>query len=188
MGNLSFEKIIDNVFDNLKKITPALIALLIASAIILYAPRTFLNKIHLDNLGDKFETICGFIFIISVSLIVSILVSSIAGAIKRKCFVKSLENELVHITNPEKIIVMLMYHMPAHTISLSIREGITGALLQKQIIAYASSVSDSVGILTFQFVLQPWVVDYLELHDDFYKMSQSEFQRCLKEHYGRIKI
>lgn len=188
MSNTSFDKIIDSVFDSLKKLTPALLALLIASSFILFAPEEFMNKISLDNLGDGFKTVCGFIFVISLSLIVSILAFSIVEAIRRKCFVKSLEKEMPHLTDPEKIIVKLMYHMPAHSISLSAQAGITGALLQKKIIAYASSVGDGIGVFTFQFVLQPWVVKYLDSHDDFCKISQSELQKCLEEHYKRIRI
>ena len=188
MSNTSFDKIIDNVFDGLKKLTPALLALLIASSFILFAPEEFMNKINLNNLGDTFKTICGFIFVISLSLIVSILVFSIAKMTRRKCFVKSLEKELPRLTNPEKIIVKMMYHMPAHSISLSVQEGITGALLQKKIIVHASSVGDNVGAFTFQFVLQPWVIKYLDSHDDFCKMSQSEFERSIEEHYKRIRF
>ncbi|MBO5041211.1 MAG: superinfection exclusion B family protein [Clostridia bacterium] len=188
MSNTSFDKIIDNVFDSLKKLTPALIALLIATSFLLFAPEEFMRKINLDNLGGTFKTVCGFTFVISLSLIVSILTFSIVGLIKRIFFVKSLEKELQRLTDPEKIIVKLMYHMPAHAISLSVQEGITGALLQKKIIAYASSVGDGIGVFTFQFVLQAWVVKYLDSHDDFCKISQSELQKCLEEHYKRIRI
>lgn len=187
MSNTSFDKIIDNVFGGLKKLTPALIALLIASSFILFAPEEFIKKINLHNLGNTFRTVCGFTLVISFSLIISILSFSIIEAVKRKAYVKSLEKELSLLTNPEKIIVKLMYHMPAHSISLSVQEGITGALLQKKIITYASSVGDQVGLLTFQFVLQPWVVKYLHSHNDFCEMSQIELQNRLEEHYKRIK-
>lgn len=188
MSNTSFDKIIDNVFDSLKKLTPALLALLIASSFILFAPEEFMRKINLDNLGGTFKTVCGFTFVISLSLIVSILTFSIVGLIKRRSFVKSLEKELQRLTDPEKIIVKLMYHMPAHAISLSVQEGITGALLQKKIIARASTVGDYVGIFTFQFVLNPWVIRYLDSHSDFYDMSQSQYDELLEEHYDRIRF
>ena len=188
MSNTSFDKIIDSVFDSLKKLTPALLALLIASSFILFAPEEFMNKISLGNLGDGFKTVCGFVFIISLSLIVSILAFSIVEAIRKKCFVKSLEKELPHLTYPEKIIVKLMYHMPAHSSSLSVQEGITGALLQKKIIACASSVGDNVGVFTFQFILQPWVVKYLDSHPDFFHMTEEQIKTQLKDHYNRIGL
>ena len=188
MSNTSFDKIIDNVFGGLKKLTPALIALLIASSFLLFAPKEIIEKINLHNLGNTFNTLCGFAFVISVSLIISILSFSIIGAIKKQSYIKSLEKELLLLTHPEKIIVELMYHMPAYSISLSVQEGITGALLQKKIIIYASSVGDRVGLLTFQFVLQPWVVKYLHSHNDFCKMSQAELQKHFEEHYERIKL
>ena len=160
MSNTSFDKIIDNVFDNLKKLTPTLVALLIASSFVLFAPEEFLTKINLINLGDTFKTICGFIFVISFSLMVSIVTFSIVETVRRKCMVKSMEKELPRLTNSEKIIVKLMYHMPAHSISLSAQEGITASLLQKKIVVCASSAGDNVGVFTFQFILQPWVVKY----------------------------
>ena len=188
MGNISFDKIIENVFDSLKKLTPALVALLIASSFILFAPENFIEKIGLNKLSEDFRTICGFVFVISVALIVSISIFSLAGGIRKRMYIKSLEKGLMRLTYAENVMVQLMYHLPAHSISMSAQEGVTGALLQKKIIAFASSVSDNVGVFTFQFVLQPWVVKYLDLHDDFCKISQSELQKCLEEHYKRIRI
>ena len=53
MSNTSFDKIIDSVFDSLKKLTPALLALLIASSFILFAPEEFMNKIAEYGIGVK---------------------------------------------------------------------------------------------------------------------------------------
>ena len=188
MSNTSFDKILDNVFGGLKKLTPALVAILIASSFLLFAPKEWLVKINLGNLDDTFKTICGFFFVISSALIMSITLFTAFEAIKKRKIVNFLEKELLKLTKAEKVIVKLMYHMPAHTISLSAQEGITGALLQKKIIAYAASVGDNVGPFTFQFVLQPWVIKYLDLHGDFYDMSQDEYNKLLEEHYKRIRF
>ena len=102
--------------------------------------------------------------------------------------VKSMEKELPRLTNSEKIIVKLMYHMPAHSISLSAQEGITASLLQKKIVVCASSVGDNVGVFTFQFILQPWVVKYLDSHPDFFHMTEEQIKTQLKDHYNRIGL
>ena len=186
MNNTSIDNIFDKVFDRLKKLTPALVAILIASAILLFAPTEFISKINLSNLGDEFNRICGFVFLISSCIVASIMIFSFVDFVRRKIFILKMKQELPKLTISEKIIITLMYHLPAHSISLCVQEGITGALLKKQIVTYASTVSDNVGVFTFQFILQPWVVRYLDYHPDFYNMSEEEFRQQLEKHYKRI--
>jgi hypothetical protein len=100
---------------------------------------------------------------------------------------KNMEKIILELTPPEKTLILLMYFSPAHSMSMSLQEGITGALLQKNIISLASSVGDNVGVFTFPCVLQPWVVRYLSSHPEILNtMSEKQIQNLINDHYRRL--
>ena len=68
---------------------------------------------------------------------------------------------------------------------MSIQDGVTGALMSKNIIELASNVPDNTGLLTYQFVLKPWVVKYLNAHKEEYEIG---FEEIEKEYNRYISI
>lgn len=75
--NLNLAQIVESVFNGFKKLTPALLAVAIASGCILFLPVQILSKMGLDRLLDGERTILGIVFLISTILIFVIIVSCI---------------------------------------------------------------------------------------------------------------
>ena len=73
----SFDKIIDKVFDSFKKVTPALVAIMIVTGLILFLPVSVLEKLGLNNLEPIWRMIIGLLFILSCSLILTIFLSTV---------------------------------------------------------------------------------------------------------------
>ena len=102
MSNISFDKIIDKVFDGFKKITPALVAVAIVSGSILFLPVTFLSKLGLDNLPESIKTVIGTLFLLSCSLILTILCSVVFQRVIKTAKHKKLLSDLKKSTIKEE--------------------------------------------------------------------------------------
>ena len=64
----------EKVFDSFKKISPALIAVALASGLILFLPESVLEKMALNNLQDVWKIVIGLVFIVSCALIITIAI------------------------------------------------------------------------------------------------------------------
>ncbi len=70
--SISVDNISEKIFDNFKKITPALVAVALLTGMILFLPEPVLIKMSLNNLPILWNKIIGFIFLLSVALIVTL--------------------------------------------------------------------------------------------------------------------
>lgn len=190
MSNISFDKIIDKVFDGFKKITPALVAVAIVSGSILFLPATFLSKLGLNNLPESIKTLIGTLFLLSCALILTILCSVVfqrrIKIAKYKKQIKMLEKQMQKMTEYEKNIIEIMNRMPANILVFSEQQGITGILNSKNIIYQVSTVSCKSYAFMFQYALQPWVIDYINRHKDYFTISDDEFEKNLNSYYKNI--
>ena len=189
MSNTSFDKIIDKVFDGFKKITPALVAVWIASSFLLVAPERLLKTMNLDNMGNEYKMFCGFLFVFSSAIIISItslyIGRLISRTIKNKAFKKSLKKVLLELTDCERKLVRLMYHSPGHSMKL-FDDCITSVLLKKGIIVNASNVKYCYSSI-MAFVLNDWVVDYLNRHPSCELCSKDDLDEVRYNYYRRFK-
>ena len=64
--------IIEKAFDGFKKITPALIAVLIFTGLILFLPQAILQKMALESIPSGWKLIVGLLFILSATIILSL--------------------------------------------------------------------------------------------------------------------
>ena len=78
------DNLFEKVFDEFKKLTPALLAICIASGLILFLPETILRKMALNGFPLFWKRITGILFVISLALIVTILLSSIYKPLHNK--------------------------------------------------------------------------------------------------------
>ena len=69
---ISTDTIIDKVFAGFKKITPALVAVSLASGAILFLPANVLNVLGLNGLPKNARITIGILFLLSTILIVTI--------------------------------------------------------------------------------------------------------------------
>ncbi len=174
----------DNIFNGLKKLSPALVALSIATGFIIFAPQWLLNKLGIQNLPEFVAPIIGGVFILSTTLIITIVTFSIIKKFGNRNHFRALEKQIDRLTPEEMMRVLMMYHAPGNALSMSIQDGVTSALIAKKIIVNVTTISDGIGLYTFPFVLQPWAVNYIKKHREEYKYT---FEDVEKEYNAYMK-
>lgn len=177
---------VNKVFDNLKKLSPALLAICLSSGLLVLAPESFLVKLRIDSLPRVVYQIVSGIFVVSSILVLTIAFFEIIQVVRVHRTNRLLEKQIDELTYDEIMRVLIMYHMPGNTLSMSIQDGVTGALHYKCIISRITNVGDGVGILTFQFILQPWVLRYLKKNLDKYSEYLSKVEEEYQKYYRRF--
>lgn len=184
----SIDRILNNVFDNLKKCTPALVTLLLGTAFLVFAPEKLLRKLHLYTIPESIMSVIGLAFLISLVLVVVIATTKLFKRISRWRSIAECKKQLNKLSDEEKMIIVLMYNQPYHILSMSESSGIAGVMRSKCIIGMASNISDGVGYLTFKYVLQPWVVKYLDKHPNFFPMTEQEIEQVYTAYMKSIRL
>ena len=119
--SISVDSISEKIFDNFKKITPALVAIALLTGMILFLSDSVLKKMALDNLPDLWNRIIGLIFLLSVAIIVTLVVFSIISKNKNKRMAKkireNLKNKLKKLSPRQKTIVFQLLHSEDKTIA-----------------------------------------------------------------------
>lgn len=72
---VSLDSLTEKLFDNFKKITPALVASAILTGLLLFLPKSILGRMNLDVLPDFWNRIIGIVFLLSVILIMTMLLT-----------------------------------------------------------------------------------------------------------------
>ena len=186
--NFDLAKILDKAFDDFKKTTPLLVSICLVSFLLLFLPAPFKKIIRLDGLSEKALTVIGIIFIVSASLIIVIVVFKLFEYIKRIIYIKHLEKCMLLLPERAKMIILVMFHSNDNLISLEENDGIKGVLLAKNIIYRASNVSDGVGVISFQYALQPWVIEYCMKHKEFDSVPLEEIKHFKDKHYQKLSM
>ena len=163
--SISVDNISEKIFDNFKKITPALVAVALLTGMILFLPDSVLKKMALNDLPDLWNRIIGLVFLLSVALIVTLVVFSTISQIKDKRREKrlreSLKKNLKKLSPRQKAIVLRLLHSEDKTITLDKNSGDTIYLVNNLFI-YMPQQAVTLGwnnemILTY--VPQPWLLD-----------------------------
>lgn len=163
--SISVDNISEKIFDNFKKITPALVAVALLTGMILFLPDSVLKKMALNDLPDLWNRIIGLVFLLSVALIVTLVVFSTISQIKDKRREKrlreSLKKNLKKLSPRQKSIVLRLLHSEDKTITLDKNSGDTIYLVNNLFI-YMPQQAVTLGwnnemILTY--VPQPWLLD-----------------------------
>ena len=91
--------IIDKVFAGFKRITPALVAMFLASGAILFLPVHVLELLGLNGLPGKVRTVIGILFLLSITLVITIALSScwkfVVRKIRRTMVLKNLKKDFL---------------------------------------------------------------------------------------------
>ena len=181
--NVSIDRCIESVFAGFRKVTPALLSVVIVAGVILFGPKHILEKVYLSNLSKGTLKIVGIVFLISVFLLIINILSYGVERIKSKRYVRHLKKELKLCTYAERKMISLMYYAPSHSLLMSYYGQIKGALLIKEIIVQTTKVSGNIGHMTFSYMLQPWVLRYIKRHKDFLTMTYEEAEEEYKTYY-----
>ena len=178
---------IDNIFNGLKRLSPALIALFCTSAFVVFAPEQILVKLGIQDLPLYVTQIVGGVFLLSFALIISILAFSVKKSHDERRAVRNMERMIEELTPEELLRVLIMYHSPGNTLSMSINDGITSSLSAKRIVVHGSNISDGIGFMSFPFILQPWAVRYIKKHRDEYNISFEDIEKERKRYVQNLK-
>ena len=154
-----------NVFDNFKKLTPALFSIMTLSGLILFLPQSILHKMALDNLPDSVKMIIGFIFLLSSALTVSIIVFSYMHKAalhrRRKLFLMNKKKMLMQLGDSQKKIIFELLHSNDKKIYLDPNSGDTLYLLNNGFLFQPTQVFsvDYDNNTIMSYTPQPWLLD-----------------------------
>lgn len=171
----SFEKIMDKVFDSFKKISPALVAIMIMTGSILFLPISILEKLGLNNLDPIWRTIIGLLFLLSCSLILTILLSSVFQKVLKKIKYKNLRKKLrksyIQLSLKHKKIIIKMMTSSSKSIELDSTSGDTIYLVDNNFIFMPQQAMD---IYSGEYIYapQPWLVDLFEKEHELFNTKK----------------
>lgn len=160
----------EKVFDNFKKITPALVVLSISSALILFLPESFLMKMSLDKLPDIWKRIIGIIFILSTSLIIVIITIIYLRKTKPKRFCKKMRKNFIGLPVKYKDLLIKLLNDKDRCMNLNPYSGDTLYLVNNMFI-YRSQSSKLYCIdedISFLYAPHPWLIDLFEKEPDLF--------------------
>ena len=164
-----------NIADVFKLPVKIFAAIALGAGLILFLPDSLIQKLYLVTFRDSFGFIIGLVFIISISIVgVTVLVAFYKMLSSKILFAKSKKSRekcLNGLDDYQKTIVYSLMEEINHTDELPIHDGSVIWLEQNWIIGKAASqhfISDPTNP-TFPYMLQPWVVEYLNLHKVLYQ-------------------
>lgn len=162
---ISMDNISSKVFDNFKKITPALFSLVILSGLVLFLPENILAKMGLNNLPDLVKVIIGIIFLLCSSLIVTIVLFSCFESWRKKRKQKQFQinqrKKLEQLSNSQKRIIFDLMRSDDKSIQLEANSGDTQYLLANRFI-HQPTQAMSLGFnneMELIYIPEPWLMD-----------------------------
>lgn len=172
-----------NFVELLKLPTKIIVALTIATGIILFIPDSILNKMYMMNFRTTYGFIIGLVFIISlsISLVYSIIVvyKFFSKKYYKHKFMKNAVSYLEKLTSYQKFIVFDLYQEDNFTEELPLHDGAIKILEHYMMIGKATTqyfVEDFNNAL-FPYMLQPWVVEKLNENIELKKKFKMEYEK-----------
>lgn len=171
----SVESITEKTFDNFKKITPALVAIAILTGLLLFLPKTVLQRMHLDELPVLWSRVIGIVFLLSIALIVTLLIFTIISHFTEKSRNKRIRANLKRryqtLSPKQKAIIKQLLESEDKTISLDKNAGDT-IYLENNFFLHMPEQVFSLGWdneMTLKYVPQPWLLDLYNEEPEFFK-------------------
>ncbi len=163
--NINFDNMAEKIFDNFKKITPALIAVSILTSFILFLPKGILAKMSLDELPVLWYRIIGLAFLFSIALIITIIIMSmfsfIGKYLRNKKIREELKKKIQNLSYRQDEILIKLLHSEDKTIELDITSGDTVYLLNNSFL-YRPEQTLSYGLdgsMYAKYTPQPWLME-----------------------------
>lgn len=135
-----------NAIKELFKIIKApyiLVALSLCSGLILFLPDNIIKKMYMYNFRDNFGGFIGAIFIISLCLLLTLLISKVYKILKNKYTIEKLKKSrikyLLELDNEKIKIIKKFINTPDHTLAMNYNSGITLELSANGIITQAGA-------------------------------------------------
>lgn len=163
--SVSIDSIAEKIFDNFKKITPALVASAIFTGLLLFLPKNILLRMNLDELPVLWSQIIGILFLLSVALISTMVVfsviSQVASYISKKQRKANLKKKYQSLSPRQKTIILQVLRSEDKTIVLDKNSGDTIYLVNNGFLHMPQQVftlgwNDE---MMLKCVPQPWLLD-----------------------------
>lgn len=162
----------EKVFDNFKKITPALLVISISTALILFLPTSVLAKMSLDALPETWKRIIGIIFIVSLSLNIVVIIWYFYKKSSNKRLRKKMRKNFINLSPTHKRILANMLKNKNHCIQLDPYSGDTKYLENGLFIELVQTFKlvDITSPIKLLYVPQPWLIDLYEKEPELFKI------------------
>lgn len=173
--NMNIDSKIDMIFDNFKKVSPALIAITIATGLILFLPDSILKRMALDKLPDLWKNIIGIIFIISVALIITIALiefyKKITVKIKTKIVIRKLRKRYLGLSKSQQSLLKKVLNSKEKSCKLDPTSGDVIYLKEYDFLYQADKhIFFGPGYTEpVTFTPQPWLFDLYNKEPDLFK-------------------
>ena len=163
--SLKMEKLLELV----KLPVKTILALSVATGLILFLPNNIIHKLYIDNLKEKYGFIIGIVFIISISIVFINIIIYIFNTIKEKISILKLKfyrkKILKSLDESEKNVLLEFMNSANKTVRLPIHSGTTIKLQNYKIISPAGNnhIVDA-RYMEIPYFIQPWAYEYLNKH------------------------
>ncbi|MFI3200737.1 MAG: super-infection exclusion protein B [Eubacteriales bacterium] len=165
MADKNQTHVIENVFDNLKKITPVLITIDICTGLIIFLPSHMLERMKLNLISDEWLLYISLIFLFSVSLTIVIICYNIVKAklleFQEINLRKKLRIRYINLSSSHKSLIRNLLNTKEKSIELNAYSGDVVYLENNIFIMSSSNMTGRYGQseMYLQYVPQPWLLD-----------------------------
>lgn len=173
-----------NIMDFFKLPTKIMVAIALATGMILFLPDPLISKMYMDGFRNEYGFIIGATFVVSVSILTIGIIISIYNyfyQIHTQKKIKENSGKLIaSLDDYKKTIVYLLYNEDNHTHELPLNDGAVVFLENMMVIGKATNqyFVDDITNPMFPYLLQPWVIEKLqndeELLDSFKRAAEKQ--------------
>lgn len=179
-----------NITELLKLPVKIMLAISIASGVVLFLPNKIITKMYMSDFRDKYGFIIGVVFIISASILIvncAIEVYKVLHSMYSKRNInKNTKKLLLNLDEYKRVIVYTLYVQDNHTNELPLNDGAVIFLEHMMVIQKATTqyaVSNLVNPI-FPYFLQQWVIDKLEEDEELLASYKKDAEKKLKKLEG----
>lgn len=160
-----------------------MLAIALASGLILFLPDHYIQKMYMVPFRNKYGFTIGIVFCISLSITV---VSFVAFAYDfcvnkyyRKMFIKKAPERLRKLSSYQQAILYGLFMKDNHTKPLPYNDGAVRILEHNGYILRTSdtTIACDLDLIEFSYTLQPWVIDELSQNKELESEFNLEFNR-----------
>lgn len=172
-----------NIMDFLKLPTKIMVAIALATGMILFLPDSLISKMYMDEFRNEYGFIIGAVFVVSISILTIGVIISIYNYFyerhKQKRIKENSGKLLASLDDYKKTIVYLLYNEDNHTHELPLNDGAVVFLENMMVIGKDTNqyfVDDIINPM-FPYLLQPWVIEKLQNDEELL----SSFERAVEK-------
>lgn len=163
---MTFNLSVDKIFDNLRKLSPIVLAMGIVTGAILFLPYEILEKIHMENIPENWLTCIGFIFLLSIFLTIIIVCQLVVSWAKKELtyVFKShkLKQSFKSLSPTQKSIIQELLHSEDKLVILKMTDGNAAYLIKMGFIQMPKQpvILDrhDRNIIWCRYLAQPWLL------------------------------